>query len=65
MFKLSGIAKECCEKCQKKMESYKIECPFIHHWQRYCGAVQTIDAEEKVLKRFQDALIYDKVREME
>lgn len=65
MHKLDEIAKGICENCRKRLNSYKAECPFIEHWNRYCGVVETIDHEMKVLKRFQDSLIYDKVREME
>lgn len=65
MHKLDEAAKDICENCRKRLNSYKIECPFIKHWNRYCGVIETIDNEMKVLKRFQDVLIYDKAKEME
>lgn len=65
MHKLDEIAKGICEQCRKRLNSYKAECPFIKHRNGYCGVIETIDHEMKVLKRFQDSIIYDKVREME
>lgn len=65
MRKLNGVAKSICENCRERLNSYKAECPFIEHWNRCCGIVETINHEMKVLKRFQDSIIYDKVREME
>ena len=65
MRKLDEVAKDICENCRKRLNSYKTECPFIEHWNRHCGIAEIIDHEMKVLRRFQDSIIYDKVREME
>lgn len=65
MRKLDEVAKDICENCRKRLNSYKAECPFIKSWNRHCGIAETIDHEMKVLRRFQDSIIYDKVREME
>ena len=65
MRKLDEVAKDICENCRKRLNSYETECPFIEHWNRHCGIAETINHEMKVLRRFQDSIIYDKVREME
>lgn len=65
MLILEEMAKGICENCRKRLNSYGIECPFIEHRDRYCSAAYAIDHEMKVLKNFQDVLIYDKTREKE